>query len=50
MGARNRLKEVMADWRSRKSEMNRIIREDVGGFNALYKKMDIPVLVVPGEE
>ena len=47
MGVVNRLKDLMADWQQRKGEMNRIIREDVGGFNKLYKEKNIPILVVP---
>ncbi|MEL6925595.1 MAG: glycosyl hydrolase, partial [Bacteroidota bacterium] len=49
-GAQDRLQDLMDMWKMRKAEMNRIIKEDVGSFNALYQQKKLPVLIVPAEE
>ena len=46
-GAEIRLSETIESWDELKNEMERIIREDVGGFNDLYETKKLPALILP---
>ena len=46
-GAKMRMKELHDKWQGMKSEMNRIISEDIHTFNQAFEKAKIPALVLP---
>ncbi len=46
-GAKNRLQELTRQWQNHRQVLDRIIAEDVAGFNATYRELDLPVLIVP---
>lgn len=46
-GAKDRLKDLLDTWHKHKLEMTSIIEEDVVIFNQLYRKSQIPALIVP---
>lgn len=46
-GAQQRLDDLLVEWKEQKNELNRIIEKDVAAFNALYKKMAVPGLILP---
>jgi photosystem II stability/assembly factor-like uncharacterized protein len=48
-GARLRLNDLLAEWRSLRKCMIQIIDQDVTGFNRLYRQREAPALVVPGD-
>ncbi|WP_116125891.1 WD40/YVTN/BNR-like repeat-containing protein [Lewinella sp. IMCC34183] len=49
-GARERLAELRQDWENYQGILDRIIAEDVAGFNATHRELDLPALIVPGSE
>ncbi|MBB4080708.1 photosystem II stability/assembly factor-like uncharacterized protein [Lewinella aquimaris] len=49
-GAKDRLTELTADWQRYRQVLDRIIAEDVEGFNAAYRELNLPVLIVPAAE
>ncbi len=50
LGAKERLDDLLADWQKWKKEMNRIISEEVGGFNEAYQKEGLPALILLKKE
>ncbi len=46
-GARERLEELAAQWKRYRQVLDRIISEDVADFNATYRELGLPVLLVP---
>jgi hypothetical protein len=46
-GAIQRLKDLSNEWAIQKAEMERIINEEVNGFNKAYAKAKLPVLIMP---
>ena len=46
-GAQARLDELRQDWQTYRRVLDRIIDEDVADYNALYRELDLPVLLVP---
>ena len=46
-GARKRLSDLMADWSAYKSQMRKILEQDVGYFNKLYRTYEMPAIVIP---
>ena len=46
-GAKIRLTETIASWSELKLEMERIIIDEVGGFNDLYETKKLPALILP---
>lgn len=46
-GARDRYTELSKQWAGIKADMNRIVAEDVNGFNSLLSEMGIGHIVVP---
>ena len=46
-GTKDRLKDLLDEWHKHKIEMTRIIEEEVAIFNQLYRKGEIPALIVP---
>lgn len=46
-GAKQRLRDLSNEWQVQKYEMERIIKEEVGGFNKAYEKAGVPALVLP---
>ena len=49
-GAKIRLIETVDAWKTMKAEMERIITEEVGGFNQLYIDKKLPILILPEKE
>ncbi len=48
-GAKQRLEDLLAEWKTWKTEMDRITGDEVGEFNAAYRAAGLPVLILPGE-
>jgi len=46
-GAKLRLRETVLVWKALKQEMERIITEEVGGFNKMYSDKKLPILILP---
>ncbi len=46
-GAKQRLKDLLADWSVYKTQMREILKDDVGYFNKLYRTYQMPAIVVP---
>ncbi len=46
-GARQRLGDLRSIWSNHLNELNRIIDEEVTGFNAKYKELGLPALILP---
>ena len=46
-GAQARLEELRQDWQTYRRVLDRIIDEDVAAYNALYRELDLPALLVP---
>ncbi|MCP9236164.1 glycosyl hydrolase [Lewinella sp. JB7] len=46
-GARERLRELTADWQRYRQVLDRIIDEDVAAFNAAYRELNLPAVIVP---
>ncbi len=49
-GAKARLDELLSDWRNYRQVLDRIIQEDVADFNATYRELELPAVVVPAAE
>jgi len=45
-GAKERFKDLMEDWEVYKNERDAIIETEMGAYNALYKSLDIPALIL----
>jgi hypothetical protein len=48
-GVKQRLHDLLAEWNRWKTEMERLISAEVGGFNAAYAKAGLPALILPKE-
>lgn len=46
-GQKERLQELLQEWNKMRNDMNRVIREEVGGFNKLYESKKLPALILP---
>ncbi|MGB3800616.1 MAG: glycosyl hydrolase, partial [Lewinella sp.] len=46
-GAKARLEELQSDWRNYRQVLDRIIDEDVAGYNATYRELDLPAIIIP---
>lgn len=46
-GAHKRLQDLLADWSAYKSQMRKILEQDVGYFNKLYRTYEMPAIVIP---
>ncbi|THH39948.1 VPS10 domain-containing protein [Neolewinella litorea] len=46
-GAERRLEQLTADWQRYRQVLDRIIAEDVADFNATYRELNLPALIVP---
>jgi len=46
-GARERLRDLLADWSAYKAQMRKILKQDVGYFNKLYRTYEMPAIVIP---
>ncbi|MBT8219741.1 MAG: glycosyl hydrolase, partial [Bacteroidia bacterium] len=49
-GAKIRLAETLQSWVELKADMERIIIEEVGGFNSMYAEKNLPILIIPKKE
>ncbi|MEM9930133.1 MAG: glycosyl hydrolase, partial [Bacteroidota bacterium] len=49
-GAKERLADLRSIWSYHLGELNRIIDEEVGGFNEQYKELGLPALILPAGE
>ena len=45
-GAKERFKDLMEDWQVYKNERDAIIETEMDAYNALYKSLDIPALIL----
>ena len=45
-GAKDRLKDLMKDWQVYKTERDAIINSEMQAYNALYKSLNIPALII----
>jgi DNA-binding FrmR family transcriptional regulator len=43
-GAKKRFEDLAMQWSTHKSELNRIINEEIAQFNGLFKEFDIPAI------
>ncbi|NJB84569.1 photosystem II stability/assembly factor-like uncharacterized protein [Lewinella marina] len=46
-GAQRRLEELTADWQRYRQVLDRIVAEDVAAFNARYRELNLPAVIVP---
>jgi photosystem II stability/assembly factor-like uncharacterized protein len=46
-GAKERLRELTRDWQTYRTVLDAIIQNDVAQYNALYRELDLPALIVP---
>ncbi|PPK85650.1 photosystem II stability/assembly factor-like uncharacterized protein [Neolewinella xylanilytica] len=46
-GAKERLEELQTDWRNYRQVLDRIIDEDVAGYNATYRELQLPAIIIP---
>ena len=46
-GQKERLQELMQQWNLMRNDMERVIRDEVGGFNKLYESKNLPALILP---
>ena len=46
-GAKDRFKDLMAQWKVNEKELNAIINVDFKAFETLYRAMKVPVLLIP---
>jgi hypothetical protein len=49
-GAKERFKDLMQDWQVYKTERDDIIKTEMSAYNALYKSLDIPALIMRNGE
>ncbi len=49
VGAKERLHDLLSQWENWKKEMERIISEEVSGFNEAYRAAGLPALILPKE-
>ena len=49
-GAKERFKDLMQDWQVYKTERDAIIKTEMSAYNALYKSLDIPALIMRNGE
>ncbi|MFW6089172.1 MAG: WD40/YVTN/BNR-like repeat-containing protein [Gemmatimonadota bacterium] len=49
-GARRRFQDLNAEWAEISAELERILDEEVAGFNALLMELGIPAIILPPEE
>lgn len=49
-GAKERFNDVMKDWQVYKNERDAIIETEMNTYNALYKSLDIPALIINGKD
>lgn len=49
-GAKERLGDLLEEWEKWEQEKDRIIREDVEGFNKAYQEAELPALIMPKKE
>jgi len=48
-GVKLRLTELLGEWATHKATLDKIINQEVRGYNDLYHTLNIPVLVIPKE-
>jgi len=49
-GAKERYDDLMKDWQVYKNENDAIINTEMNAYNALYKSLDIPALIIKNKE
>jgi hypothetical protein len=49
-GARKRSKELLEEWEALKVEMKVVVEEEIAIFNARYRQLEIPALILPATE
>lgn len=48
-GAKERLKDLLADWATYKTEKNTIVGKEMNDYNQLFKSLDLPALILNEE-
>jgi len=48
-GAKDRLHDLLNTWGTLRTEMERLVEEEVGGFNEAYQAAGLPALILPKE-
>ncbi|MDT0539005.1 VPS10 domain-containing protein [Croceitalea sp. P059] len=48
-GAKERLKDLLADWLTYKNEKNAIVGKEMNDYNQLFKSLDLPALILNEE-
>ena len=46
-GARKRSEELLEEWEVFKGEIQEVVEEDIAVFNARYKQLELPALILP---
>ncbi len=49
-GARKRSEELLEEWETLKVEMKEVVEEEIAIFNARYRQLELPALIVPATE
>ena len=49
-GARQRLENLLSQWSLFKTQMRRIVDEDIASFNRLYREQQVPAIILPAGE
>jgi glutamate synthase domain-containing protein 3 len=46
-GQRQRYADLSEEWESYKKKLNQIMNNEISEFNRLYKKEDLPAVIIP---
>jgi hypothetical protein len=49
-GSLERFDELTGQWNTLKTEKAQIISEEIGSFNARYRQLDLPALIMPASQ
>jgi hypothetical protein len=49
-GARERSEELLEEWKELKDEMKEVVEEEIAVFNARYRQLELPALILPVAE
>lgn len=45
-GAKERLKDLLKDWKTYEDEQNDIVNTEMKAYNELYKKLELPAVII----
>ena len=49
-GARKRSEELLEEWEALQGEMTEVVEEEIAIFNARYRQLELPALILPVTE